>query len=170
MNYQFRKAELSEIPQIWTILQQAIARRKADGSQQWQNGYPNPDAVRNDMAKGVGFVLADGQKVIGYSAVLINDEPAYANIDGQWLSNGDFVVVHRVAISEDYLGQGLVQQMFLEIEKYAIGQNIYSIKVDTNFDNLPMLRIVEKLGYTYCGEVILSGAPRKAFEKLLQKS
>lgn len=170
MNYQFRKAELSEIPQIWTILQQAIARRKADGSQQWQNGYPNPDTVRNDMAKGVGFVLADGQKVIGYSAVLINDEPAYANIDGQWLSNGDFVVVHRVAISEDYLGQGLVQQMFLEIEKYAVSQNIHSIKVDTNFDNLPMLRIVEKLGYTYCGEVILSGAPRKAFEKLLQKS
>lgn len=170
MNYEFRKAEPSEIPQIWAILQQAIARRKADGSNQWQNGYPNPETIQNDLAKGVGFVLADGEKVIGYSAVLINDEPAYNEIDGKWLSNGDFVVVHRVAISEDYLGQGLVQQMFLEIEKYAISQNIHSIKVDTNFDNLPMLRIAEKLGYTYCGEVILSGAPRKAFEKLLPKN
>lgn len=170
MKYEFRKAANSEIPQIWTILQQAIARRKADGSNQWQNGYPNPEAIENDLCKEVGFVLADGEKVIGYSAVLINDEPAYADINGQWLSNGDFVVVHRVAISEDYLGQGLVQQMFLEIEKYALSQNIHSIKVDTNFDNLPMLRIVEKLGYTYCGEVYFSGSPRKAFEKLLPKS
>jgi hypothetical protein len=27
------------------ILQQAIARRKADGSNQWQDGYPNPEVI-----------------------------------------------------------------------------------------------------------------------------
>jgi hypothetical protein len=40
MTYNFRKATTSEIPQIWDILQQAIARRKEeDGSNQWQDGY-----------------------------------------------------------------------------------------------------------------------------------
>jgi hypothetical protein len=31
--------------------QQAIARRKADGSNQWQDGYPNPEVILNDITK-----------------------------------------------------------------------------------------------------------------------
>lgn len=168
MNYQFRKAINAEIPQIWEILQQGIKRRKDDGSNQWQNGYPNPDTILNDIEKGVGFVLADKETIIAYGAVLINDEPAYSNIIGQWLTNNDFIVVHRVAISEAYLGQGLVQKLFGYIENYALNNNIYSIKVDTNFDNLAMLRIMDKLGYMYCGEVHFNESPRKAFEKVLK--
>ena len=38
------------------------------------------------------------------------------------------------------------------------------------FDNIPMLKIFDRLGYTYCGEVFLSGAPRKAYEKVLSKN
>jgi hypothetical protein len=76
MTYNFRKATTSEIPQIWGILQQAIARRKEDGSNQWQDGYPNPEVIQSDIDKNTGFVLTKGHVIIGYSAVLINDEPA----------------------------------------------------------------------------------------------
>jgi GNAT superfamily N-acetyltransferase len=169
MKYQFRKAIDSEIPQIWKILQQAIKRRKDDGSEQWQNGYPNPETVKSDIDKGVGFVLTDQENIAGYSAVLINDEPAYAEIKGKWLTSDDFVVVHRVAVSDDYLGQGLAQKIFGFIEEYALSKNIHSIKVDTNFDNPAMLRIMEKSGYAYCGEVYFNGSPRRAFEKVLLK-
>jgi hypothetical protein len=41
--------------------------------------------------------------------------------------------------------------------------------VDTNFDNLPMLNIFEKLGYTYCGEVYFRGSARRAYEKVLDR-
>ena len=167
MNYQFRKADISEISQIWEILQQAIKRRKADGSSQWQNGYPNPETIRNDISKGVGFVLADEDTIVAYSALIINDEPTYLKIIGQWLTTDDFVVVHRVAVSEKYLNQGLAQKVFGFVEEFAAGNNIRSIKVDTIFDNLAMLKIMEKLGYTYCGEVSVNGSPRKAFEKVL---
>ena len=140
-NYHFRKAELSEAAPIWEILQQAIIRRKEDGSEQWQDGYPNPAVVANDIEKGQGFVLLEGEIIIGYSAVLINDEPAYATIEGKWLSNADFVVIHRVAISETYLGKGLAKMIIREIENFARDKNIYSIKADTNFDNIPMMKI-----------------------------
>ena len=169
MNYQFRKAQATEIPQIWEILQQAIQRRKDDGSNQWQNGYPNPEVIKSDLEKEYGYVLADGPTIIAYSAVIKNYEPAYSEINGSWLTNEDFVVIHRVAISEDYLGKGLVQKMFGYFEAFAVNNGIYSIKVDTNFDNIPMLKILEKLGYTFCGEVFFSGSPRKAFEKVLSK-
>lgn len=168
MTLQFRKALVAEIPQIWKILQDAIQRRKNDGSNQWQNGYPNPESVANDIAKGVGFVLADGETIVAYSAVLVNDEPAYHEINGKWLTTTDFVVVHRVAVSEAHLGKGLVQNMFAHVEDFARANNIYSIKVDTNFDNPAMLRILEKLNYIYCGEVYFNGSPRKAFEKVLK--
>ncbi|MDZ4329643.1 MAG: GNAT family N-acetyltransferase, partial [Flavobacterium sp.] len=136
MNYHFKKAELSEIAPIWEILQQAIQRRKEDGSNQWQDGYPNPEVIQKDIEKGEAFVLVDGETIISYSAVLINDEPAYEKIEGNWLTNGDFVVLHRVAISEKYLGKGLAKLILKYIEEFAVSNNIYSIKADTNFDNI----------------------------------
>ncbi|MDR2206652.1 MAG: GNAT family N-acetyltransferase [Flavobacteriaceae bacterium] len=163
----FRKAIPEDIPEIWEILRQAIRRRKKDGSKQWQDGYPNLETVETDIKNGVGYVLADSEKIIGYSAVIFNDEPAYENINGKWLSDGDFVVVHRVAISDEHSGKGLAQKMFDFIEKIALGNNIHSIKADTNFDNIPMLKTLEKSGYQYCGEVFLRGNPRKAFEKII---
>lgn len=169
MNYSFRKATTLEIPLIWEILQQAIVRRKQDGSEQWQDGYPNLQSVQNDVEKGQGFVLTEGEKIVGYSAVLINNEPEYAKIIGKWITNDDFVVVHRVAISENHIGKGLAIKIMEHIEKFALTNSIYSIKADTNFDNAAMLKIFEKLGYQYCGKVYFRGGERKAFEKVLPK-
>jgi GNAT superfamily N-acetyltransferase len=167
MKYSFRKAKIEDINQIWDILQGAILRRKKDGSDQWQNGYPNPTVIKNDLEKDIGYVLTNGNEIIGYCAILINDEPAYANIKGKWLTDGDFVVYHRVAISENYSGRGLAQKMLKYIDDFALDNNIKSIRVDTNFDNVGMLKTLDKTGYTYCGEVILCGGTRKAFEKVL---
>ena len=169
MNYSFRKASVHDIPQIWTIIQQAIVRRKNDGSQQWQDGYPNEDLIRKDIVDGIGYVLTDDDAIVGYAAIIFNVEPAYEKLKGTWLTNEDFAVVHRVAISDYYLGKGLAQKIFLFTEDLALDNNIFSIKVDTNFDNIPMLKILEKLGYTYCGEVFFRGDARKAFEKILLK-
>ena len=169
MNYTFRKAIVNDIPQIWNILQQAILRRKQDGSRQWQDGYPNEAVVEQDIERSIGYVLMDAETIIAYNAILFNDEPAYDDLKGKWLTNKDFVVVHRLAVSDQYVGQGLAQKMLQFTEDLALENNIYSIKADTNFDNTAMLRIFEKLGYTYCGEVIFRGGTRKAFEKVLGK-
>lgn len=167
MEHYFRKAVTSEIPQIWEILQQAIKRRKEDGSNQWQDGYPNPEVIQKDIEQGAGFVLTEGDTIKGYTAVLVNDEPEYAKIEGEWLTNTDFVVFHRVAISEKYLGQGLAKMILGFIEDFALSNKIYSIKADTNFDNIAMMKTFEKLGYVYCGDVYFRGSPRKAYEKVL---
>lgn len=168
-NFHFRKAEITEILIIWDILKEAIIRRKKDGSSQWQDGYPNLEVLQKDLQKEQGFVLTLEETIIGYCSIAINDEAEYANIEGKWLSNSDFVVFHRLAISENYLGKGFATVIFEFIEDYAIKHNIYSIKADTNFDNLAMLHIFEKLKYSYCGRVFFRGSPRKAFEKVLSK-
>lgn len=168
MEYIFRKADITEQDQIWEILQQGILRRKNDGSDQWQDGYPNLEVVKDDIEKGHGFVLTDGDSIVGYTAMLIDDEPAYREIKGKWLTNGNFIVYHRVAISEDFVGRGLSKKILQSIEEYALSKNIYSVRADTNHDNTAMLKTFEKMDYVYCGEVFFRGSPRKAFEKVLK--
>lgn len=165
-----RKATFSDAPKIWQILQDAIEQRRRDGSDQWQNGYPNAQSVQDDIVNEIAYVLVEKNQILAYAAILFGIEPAYNDIKGKWLTEGDYVVLHRVATSEEAKGRGVATQLFRMIEDIAIQQNVFSIKVDTNFDNIPMLKIFDRLGYTYCGEVFLSGAPRKAYEKVLSKN
>lgn len=168
MPYQFKLALKEELQEIMVIINQAKARRKAEGSNQWQDGYPNIKTIDADISNQVGYVLVNEKhKVVGYSAVLITDEPAYDDLEGEWLSKDDFIVIHRVAIHDDYLGKGLAKLIFENVEKLALSKSIFSIKVDTNFDNLPMLHIFGKLGYQYCGQVYFRGSARRAYEKIL---
>lgn len=163
----FRKAEKEDKDAIWKIIQQSIERRRLDGSSQWQNGYPNLSTVESDIEKNFGYVLTIDDTIAVYVALIFNDEPAYSTIEGAWLTNGEFVVIHRVAVSEQFAGQGLVKKLFDCIEDFVKSEHVSSIKVDTNYDNTAMLKILKSKGYTYCGEVYLQGGVRKAFEKVL---
>ncbi len=168
MKLNFRQAVLADVDRVWQILQQGIQKRKAEGSQQWQDGYPNLQVLLADIAKASGLVMEiNGEGIVGYCALMVNDEPQYAHIEGQWLSDGDFVVFHRLVIAQEHLGKGLAKAFFAEIENFARTRQIQSVRADTNFDNLEMLQLFARCGYSYCGEVWFRGTPRKAFEKLL---
>ncbi|MBL1221188.1 GNAT family N-acetyltransferase [Chryseobacterium sp. L7] len=162
-----RKAEIEDRDVIWEIIQQSIERRKQDGSTQWQNGYPNIGTVESDIAKGFAYVLTVDKEIAVYAALILNDEPAYSTIEGAWLSDGEFVVVHRVAVDGKFAGQGMVKKLFDHIEDFTRSHGIQSIKVDTNYDNIAMLKILESKGYSYCGEVLLADGMRKAYEKII---
>ncbi|WP_413531813.1 N-acetyltransferase family protein [Empedobacter brevis] len=163
-----RQGTLEDIDRIWEILQQAIQKRKEEGSKQWQNGYPNVDVVKNDISKGFGYVIENKDKfIIGYVAIIDEIEPAYTAIEGKWLNDEPYIVIHRLAIAQDITIKGMGTWTMKEIEKVAIAKKIHAIKVDTNFDNIGMLRVFEKLGYHYCGEVYFNNSARKAFQKIV---
>lgn len=165
-----RKAIFSELQVIWGILQQAIEQRKQDGSEQWQHGYPNEKTVYEDIANNYAYVLIDNNVIIAYAAIIFGIEPAYNNINGKWFTDDDYVVIHRVATSNAVKGKGIATRLFKMVEDLCLEQKVYSIKVDTNFDNVPMLKILNKLDYIYCGEIFFGGAPRKAYEKVLNRT
>lgn len=164
-----RQAILSDADRIWEILQQAIQKRKEEGSDQWQNGYPNMTVVNNDISNGFGYIIENVDNlIIGYVAIIDEIEPAYTAIEGKWLNDDPYIVIHRLGVAQDVKMKGLGTWTMDEIEKIAISKKIQNIKVDTNFDNIGMLRVFEKLGYHYCGEVYFEGSPRKAFQKIIQ--
>ena len=167
MEITLQKANLSQISRIWEILQQAIAQRKADGSTQWQNGYPNERVIEGDIAAGRGYVFLNKEEVIAYIAIIFGEEIPYNAIEGKWLTQGDYVTLHRLAISNTVKGKGIGTTLFGLVEAYCTAQNAPSIRMDTSADNRQMLKIADRLGYTYCGTVLQSGAPRRAYEKVM---
>lgn len=167
-NLSLSKAEEKDFDLIWQIILYAKEIRKADGSTQWQNGYPFRETILEDIRQGNAYVVRDESEVLGYVAVIFGKEEAYENINGKWLSDADYCAVHRLAVSKAMKGKGLATKMFQEVENIARENGVLSIKIDTIFDNIPMLKILEKLEYVYCGEVYQNNEPRKAFEKLLK--
>lgn len=164
---QFRAAMSADLERIWQIISQGIARRKAEGSSQWQDGYPNLQTLRADIRTASGFVLAQEGHLLAYAALINGIEPAYEGIDGEWLTSGTYLVIHRVAVADEGLGKGLAGEIFRQAETLARQWGIHAIRVDTNFDNAPMLHILEREGYVYCGTVYFRGAERLAYEKVL---
>lgn len=169
-NVQLRPAVTDELSAIWEIISYAIEKRRQEGSSQWQDGYPNPTVIQNDIDQHWAFVLLVDGKMVAYAALIKNFEPAYDEIVGQWLSSKEYYVVHRLAVSPDFVGKGWGKRMMKELESWVVKQMIFSIKLDTNFDNLSMLAILKDLQYKYCGKVYFRGSERLAFEKLLLSS
>ena len=168
MNCIFRQAHASDLEQIMGIIRDAQAMMGEEGRTQWQDGYPAAADIMRDLEKGYGYVLADPSDcgIQAYGAVVFDGEPTYDVIDGKWLSNKPFVVVHRQATARALMGHGLGAEFLKNVESLAASRGIEAFRIDTNYDNRYMLRLLEKQGFSYCGIITLgSGDKRMAFEK-----
>jgi len=166
---EFRRAEETDIANIMEIIKQAQDYFKKNGIDQWQNQYPNTDTIKNDIKNGNSYVLVDEDNIVGTVAVVFTGEKTYENIyDGQWLSNGKYATIHRIAVESSRKGQGVSKIILGFIEDMCAKMSIPSIKVDTHRNNLSMQRFLEKNGFQYCGIIYLEDkSERLAFEKVL---
>lgn len=164
----FRTATDADIPSVVRIICLAVDRMLAEGRRQWDRNYPSEVHIRADIERGAGYVIESEGEVVAYGAVFTDGEPAYGNINGKWLTKGDnYVVVHRLAVLNADGRRGLGILFLKKTEELARDMGIMSFRVDTNIDNSVMLRILDKLEFTYCGEIEYQHGKRMAFEKLL---
>lgn len=164
---EFRKATENDFPEIWEIILQAKHLMQTENRNQWNENYPLPETIYGDMKKGIGYVLEHEGHVIAYSAISFDEDPAYKNISGKWLTDAPYIVIHRIAVSDTMKNKGIATCLFQEAERMAVSNGIYSMRADTKYDNLRMLKVFQKLDMQYCGEVLMRGEPRKAFEKII---
>lgn len=164
-----RKTTPEDVNQVMEIIEQGKAYLKSNGVDQWQNGYPNEAVIQEDIVNGYGYVLECEGKVVGTVALSFDGEPWYDDIrEGEWLSNDDFLVIHRLAVSRNVRGTDVASLMIKQFEKLCAERHVCSIKIDTHEENIIMQNFVKKNGFKYCGTVILgSEGKRLAFEKVL---
>lgn len=165
----FRLAVQADKERIWEILQQAKAQMYREGKHQWNDDYPAPANIDADISCGCAYVLCRNEKVIAYAAVVFTGEPVYKQLEEQWLTKGDYVVVHRLAVADEAKRQGIATFFMQEVERLAVDKGVFAFRIDTNYDNFYIQKMVKKLGFTYCGEVVYHpNGKRLAFEKVLK--
>lgn len=165
-----RQAGIVDLSNIMDIINFAILKRKQEGSTQWQDGYPNTAVIQQDIISNNAYVGVVGDTIIGYAAVIFEDDPSYGTIEGAWLNTEPYVVIHRLAVSQTTVYKGIGTWMMQAIEDLVVNRGYHNIKVDTNYDNDAMRRVFDKLGYLYCGEVIMRTGIRMAFQKVFDIS
>lgn len=164
---EFRKSIKSDVTQIMSIIKQVQAYFKEQNIDQWQNGYPNEEVINNDIENKESYVMTKDDEILATTVISFEEESSYKNIiDGCWLTNGDYGVIHRIAVDNTYKGLGLSHKIIKYAEKLCLERGVHSIKIDTHEDNIPMQSLLKKNAFKYCGIIYLEdGAKRVAFEK-----
>ena len=166
-----RKSDNSDIKFLMPIFEEARRTIAALGIDQWQNGYPSEDVILDDIEKAQSYLCEIDGKVCGTFAMLENGEPTYDKIyDGEWLTgdSGEYIAIHRVAISVISRGSGLSGKMIGYAADFAVEKGRKSLRIDTHRGNVVMRRMLEKNGFVYCGIIYLAnGDERVAYEKII---
>lgn len=170
MQFKFRKAKISDLNKVMRIFASAQAFMQSQGNPQWPKGFPDENDVRCGIFGGILYaVTAESGEIAAVFSVAGYDRD-YDEIDGKWLTSGNYLAVHRVAVSESFRGTGaakyIVNEAAFEIAR-SFGR--LSIRMDTHEKNAPMLALLKSQGFTECGKIILirDDTPRVAFEKIL---
>ncbi len=156
-----RKTTPNDIPSLMKIFTCAQKYMKENGNPtQWGNEYPTISHIENDIKDGNSYIIFDGENPVGTFFLAIKDEPTYKNIDGEWLNDDKYAVIHRIA------SNGQVKGIFDCAIQFAVNLGV-DIRIDTHENNLTMRHLIEKHGFSYCGKIIVEdGTERRAFQKI----
>jgi len=150
--------------QIYAEARQVMA--ETGNGNQWGDKHPPQQLIEADIAAGLSYVCEtiDGEVV----AVFYFDttpDPTYAEIDGAWKNDEPYGVVHRIARAKKAQAKGA--------GAFCLSwcfEQVPNIRIDTHRDNVPMLKLLENLGYEYCGIIWLGElgdyGERLAFQKV----
>ena len=166
----FRKANFEDMPAMMLLIAQAQAFLSHLHVNQWQNGYPSQEIIEQDIRDENAWILEDNLALIAMVVVTFDVEPTYLQIyKGAWLTDGDYAVIHRLTVHDQWKGKGIGTQLFEKIESLVRTKGTPSIKIDTHQDNFVMQKLLTRFGYHYCGEIVLAdGQPRLAYEKVIR--
>ncbi|HPD88025.1 MAG TPA: GNAT family N-acetyltransferase [Oscillospiraceae bacterium] len=169
-----RPAKEADIDEIMPI----VARIKTgyfekNGIPQWTGSYPSEDIFFDDLDAGHLFVLCQEDLLIGFVSIGFEPEPDYAEIDGKWLNDEPYAVVHRLGIDPDWHGFGFGGNLLTMAEKLCEQREIRNIRADTHRQNAAMKKTFEDAGFQFCGVITLKDAGdeadllRDAYQKVI---
>ncbi|MEE8808385.1 MAG: GNAT family N-acetyltransferase [Lactimicrobium sp.] len=161
-----RQTTREDLDAVMKIYAQAKKWMKEAGNPQWQGNYPAKEDIEKDMAAHGSYVLVDDGVIVATTAILFGDDPHYRKIEGKWLNDEPYGVIHRTAVAGRGKGYGSVLIQYAQ--KQAMERGIFNLRMDTHEKNANMRHLMEKNGFVWCGTVWMDdGSPRMAGQKVL---
>lgn len=157
-----RNATAADLNNLQRIFSSARAYMTATGNpDQWTPDYPSDSLLLCEIAAGHCFAIEHDGSVCATFCFIEGDDPTYAEIEGNWLSNEPYATIHRIA------SDGTRGGIFHEVLEWG-SKRISNIRIDTHEKNRPMLEAIRREGFSYCGVIIChNGTPRLAFQKIV---
>ena len=160
-----RHTTAADLDAVLQIYAEARDFMSASGNPtQWKDWYPPREIIEHDIEVGTGHVCVDDEdNILAVFYFNIERDETYETIeDGEWLDGEPTApcgVVHRIASRAKGAGTFCIEWCF---------EQCGNLKIDTHEDNKPMQRVLEKLGFTYCGIiwVLDHTEPRIAFQRI----
>lgn len=155
-----RLAVSEDLPEILEIYKSARHRMKEAGNPtQWGESYPRLELLEQDILEKRLYVLHNEKEIYGVFYFLIGEDDTYLEIQGSFMSDEEYGVIHRIAGKEGYKG------IFSECLRFC-EEKISHLRIDTHRDNKKMQGVLTKHGFQYRGIIFVEdGSERLAFEK-----
>ena len=147
---QIRRTKKEDLERLLEIYASARKWMAENGNpNQWKDYWPYEDIVIDDIETKKSYVLLDGDKIVGVSALITGEDPCYSSLrGGSWLNDEPYVTIHRIAGDPEYHG------IFEEFLKFALTMED-NVRVDTHEDNKKMQHCLIKNGFKKCGIIRL---------------
>ena len=159
-----RRANKNDLISIMPIYEAAKAMMRADGNMhQWSEKYPDEETLLADIERGELYLACAGDEIYGVFMLSFSGEETYKEIQGTWLNDEPYAVIHRIAS----LGKG--RNLLKDAIDFAFASTD-NIRIDTHEDNNIMRSLLNKLGFIYTGIIHLkSGDERRAYQLIKSK-
>ncbi len=159
---EIRLAKIDELDSILKIYDKAIAFMRAHGNdKQWVNGYPSRELLTQDIKDKHLYVVTTEKEIVAVFSYVIGIDPTYIEIDGKWLNDEEYGVVHRIASNGKE--KGIAHFVF----DWALNK-CPNLRIDTHEVNIPMRTLLIKEGFKECGIItIADGTLRIAYHKVI---
>ncbi len=162
-----RNATTGDLPEIRKIYNAAKAYMNNSGNpNQWAVGYPPEAYLQQDIKLSRLYVCEDNNRICGVFMLSMEDDPTYHYIEGTWLNDESYGVIHRIA--SDGSKSGVFKNVLEFCKEKMAEKSIVNLRIDTHEDNKTMQHLVTKYGFGYCGIIYLeNGSPRRAYQLVL---
>lgn len=160
MSLSVRNATLDDLKEIMHLFSLARLFMKKQGNpNQWINNYPSEELIKEQIERRVCMVCCDVTgKILATFCFLPGPDPTYSHIEGAWLSDRPYYVIHRLA--SDGSIHGIADFCISWCRNHAV-----SLRLDTHEDNKIMQHIAKKNRFVYCGIIyVANGTPRLAYQ------
>ena len=165
---EIRRTEERDIPAVMALYNSAKTYMQENGFSQWTVVYPLAEDIIEDIKASAGYVLTDGDEIVASACILFGEDACYGEIDGAWINDRPYGVIHRIVVAPHKKGNDLAGLFLKEAVRQAKALGVKDLRIDTHAKNMSMRKWIAKHGFAYCGIIhVEDGTPRFAYQKEL---
>lgn len=146
----FRNAQPSDADAVLLLYRSVIGHPYCT----WNEYYPGPGEIAEDLRAGDLFVLEAGDQLVGVVSVVPENE-----LDEQpvWTVREGAAEIARVVIQPSYQGQGISRVLVQNVLDVLKKRGYKAVHLSVAEINIPARKTYKSLGFTAVGRVFLYG-------------